>query len=221
MKKNIFIVTFLVLSCTCFADIQPKKGSFSFGMGHSSTNNIVVNPNTNVAFIDANTQKPLKYSPGFTMMGQYGFADNLSLFFKMIPFNYEDKVSGDKASYSYMHMGLKYKWIEDSFIKVFQDISLVSYSLKNEFLSLTEPIEEADRFVGTTVYLMLDFKEQFLLDVVKPFIATEVFLDSPDSIQDKVIAKVGIFYNFVDKINVMSEYNYTQQTFSLLMQLNF
>ena len=68
---------------------------------------------------------------------------------------------------------------------------------------------------------MLDFKEQFLLDVVKPFIATEVFLDSPDSIQDKVIAKVGIFYNFVDKINVMSEYNYTQQTFSLLMQLNF
>lgn len=220
-ERFLYSCLFLILSTSCFAGIIPKQGGFSFGLGHTSTQEFVKNPNTNTIFTDADTSEKLKYQPGFTLQGQYGYSENLSLFFKMIPFKYENNITGDAASYSLMHMGIKYLWLRDGFVKVFQDFSLTSYSLKNEFISVGEPIEISERFVSTAIYLMLDFQNTFILNVVKPYVVTEAYVDAPNEIEQKIYAKVGLFYELIDRINVMAEYNNTQDTFSFLMQLNF
>lgn len=222
MKNNIiFIFLFCVFASTSLANIQPKKGGFSFGLGHTSTKELVKNPNTDEIFTDPISSENLSYKSGLTMTGQYGFSDNLSLFFELTPYDYEDKISGDKASFSFMNLGIRYQWLHDGFIKVMQDFSLISYSLKNEFTALSNKIEKSDRFVGSEIYFMLDFKNIFLLNVVKPYVSTEVYVDAPKSINETVFSKIGIFYNLTERINTLAEYNHTNKNFSFLMRLNF
>ena len=220
MMKKIFLALLFIclgLQASLQAGFQPKQGQLSGGLGHIGTNKKASVPTLNSD--NTETIQSFDYDPGFSFYGAYGLTDSLSAFFYMTPFSYQDKKTGDKADLSYMKLGLQFNWLDQSFLKMYQQVYFLSYSEKNTFSLRTDPEEVSKRFNATKLIFQFNISNRlFLLDKTRPFIGIEYYLDAPSLFEDTQLISFGVLFEFSEKIDVIGEYNDSTKSTGVLLK---
>ena len=219
--KKIFLTLFVISLCfytSLFAGFQPNQGQLSGGIGHVGTDELVYVPTLN-SITNTTEIKTFEYDPGFSFYGAYGLTSKLSAFFNMTPYSYQNKITGDKSDLSYMKLGIQFNWLNESFLKMYQQIYFLSYSKKNTFTLVTVPEEVSKRFNATKLIFQFNITNSlFILDKTRPFVSFEYYLDTPSEFTEKHFVSFGVLFEFTEKINVIAEYNSDRKSTGILLK---